>query len=308
MHKGGWILFIPDEGYPVTKWTVKGPDDINEHGCKYYKDARGFYSYADPLNRRFYYNSEKDEWTRLDVITMSTEAVQESDHYQRIELNERGWQEGQLRRHPFLAPDGEYWCFSPRTGDHGESNWEQWQKKSAKWERRRIPHGQHGVRFQAGRMADLQMQAEELVLKGHSKLHALERCETHHVTDQEQKAMRIFHESSKALDDLVHFHRTLLEQEVSTPSPDPKRLETEVKEEEEEEDQSWGSWGPGKRIIYERCRYDAIGRCSLGENCRFSHDSKAPQSGRWAKESDTPCKFFTVDRWCKMGNRCPFKH
>ena len=132
--------------------------------------ARGYYTYIDPLKRRFYYDPVEDTWFSMNMITLMTQALEESDHFQRIELKERAWREGQLRGHPFLAPDGEYWCFSKLIAGKSEC-WEKWQKEAEQWEKRGIPNEHHGLRLD-GRMAKTKKDAEDMVVHGHYQLRA----------------------------------------------------------------------------------------------------------------------------------------
>ncbi len=44
------------------------------------------------------------------------------------------------------------------------------------------------------------------------------------------------------------------------------------------------------------CRFFLGGSCSKA-NCYFNHNTQ-----------DYPCRFFHLDKYCKMGNECRFSH
>jgi hypothetical protein len=125
LQNGGIIAFVPDDGPKrgvAVQWAVQGTEEINDHHCKHFVNDRGVINFVDPQGRWYFH--WHDTWWVWKETTYHQ--ISEEEQFQRIELKERTWQEGEIRGHPFIAPDGECWW-------RHEAGWWKWLRKTGSW-------------------------------------------------------------------------------------------------------------------------------------------------------------------------------
>ena len=127
VKNGGLIAFVPDDGPQrgvAVQWKAsQGTEEINDHHCKHFVNDRGVINFVDPQGRWYFH--WHDTWWVWKETTYHQ--ISEEEQFQRIELKERTWQEGEIRGHPFIAPDGECWW-------RHEAGWWKWLRRTGSWE------------------------------------------------------------------------------------------------------------------------------------------------------------------------------